>query len=67
MMQRLPASNFLPNRFLPKYNLLELYVLQKDTPNVQQTGKRILQMPVKIPSYKVSQIKQNTQKILKMY
>lgn len=59
--------NYLPSIFLPKYNLLELYVLKKDTVGILQMGKTILQMPIKIQSYKVAQIKQNTRKILKNY
>lgn len=56
--------NYLPNKFLPKYNLLQTYILRNDTINVKKTANTILQMPVKINSFEVEQIKKNTQDIL---
>jgi hypothetical protein len=59
--------NYLPNKFLPRYDLLQTYVLIKDTINVKEIGKTILRMPVKINSFKVERIKKNTNDILKKH
>lgn len=59
--------NYLPNKFLQKDNLLQLYVFVNDSSKIKQIGKTILQMPVKIPSFEVEKIKQNTRVILKEY
>lgn len=60
-------TNYLPNKFEPKYGLLQLYALTDDTVNIRRIGQRILQMPVKISSYRVRKIKQDTADMLKKY
>jgi O-antigen ligase len=59
--------NYLPNKFLPKYNLLQTYILRNDTINVKKTANTILQMPVKINSFQVEQIMENTRDILRKH
>ncbi|MBB6235538.1 hypothetical protein HDC90_000135 [Pedobacter sp. AK013] len=59
--------NYLPNRFQPKYDLLQLYALNRDTVHLFELGNNILSMPVKIPSHSVAKIKQNTIKMLKQH
>lgn len=60
-------TNYLPNKFEPKYDLLQLYALTDDTVNIRKTGHTILHMPVKISSYRVRKIKQDSADILKQY
>lgn len=59
--------NYLPNKFLPKYNLMLLYELYGDVTNTVKTARIILSMPVKIPSSEVQLIKRNTQRTLERY
>jgi len=60
-------TNYLPNKFKPKYDLLQFYVLRNDTINIQKTGEIILQLPKKIPSAEVERMKENTRNILKRF
>jgi hypothetical protein len=60
-------ASYLPNNFLPRYDLLQLFVLKGDTSAIIHTGRAILKMPVKIPSSEVTQIRENTRNILKKY
>ncbi len=57
-------SNYLPNRFRPKYELLKLYKEAGDTANVMRLANVILTMPVKIPSAEVYRIKQETKSLI---
>jgi hypothetical protein len=59
--------NYLPNKFLPKYNLMLLYELQGNVAKIIETAEYILRMSVKIPSAEVELIKHNTRKTLKRY
>jgi len=59
--------NYMPNKFIPRYNLLQLHVLQNDTANIKKVGISILEMRVKKRSFEVGQIKLNTLDILKKY
>jgi hypothetical protein len=60
-------ANYLPNKFRPKYNLLQIYIRQNDTLNIIRTGKMILDMPKKKSSFEIEQIKRDTRDILKKY
>jgi tetratricopeptide (TPR) repeat protein len=57
-------SNFIPSLFAPKYELLKLYNEKGDNENAKRMANIILTMPVKIPSDRVEQIKEDTKKIL---
>lgn len=59
--------NYLPNKFLPRYELLNLYIMKNDTVKIVETAQKILQMPIKVSSNEVLRIQQNTQKLLKDY
>ncbi|MCO5237802.1 MAG: O-antigen ligase family protein [Chitinophagaceae bacterium] len=56
---------FLPNKFNPKFELLKLYEITKDTINIKRVANTIATMPVKIPSLKVDRIGQEAFNILK--
>ncbi|UEG54018.1 hypothetical protein LLH06_03395 [Mucilaginibacter daejeonensis] len=57
--------DFLPNRFVPRYDLLKLYVFRNDTLNIELTAKTILKMPVKVASVEVESIRSKTLNIMK--
>lgn len=59
--------NYLPNKFQPKYDLLQLYIIQNDTLNIRKICQTILEMPVKINSYQVTKIQKEANAILKEY
>jgi O-antigen ligase/polysaccharide polymerase Wzy-like membrane protein len=54
---------FLPNRFIPRYELLKLYKKTGDTTGINKTINIILTMPVKIPSAEVDRIKEEAKKM----
>jgi hypothetical protein len=58
-------SYYVPNRFGAKYELLKLYKQSGNLAKTRQIANIILTMPVKIPSYEVSEIKENTRQVLK--
>lgn len=60
------ASDIAPSRFLPKYKLLKLYLLSKDTTSAQKIAKEIINYPVKIPSEAVAEIKNFSRSIIKL-
>ncbi|HXH98721.1 MAG TPA: O-antigen ligase family protein [Sphingobacteriaceae bacterium] len=53
------AVFMVPNRFRTKYTLFKYYLLTKRFDNARSIGKLILNMPVKIPSPEIQQIKYN--------
>jgi hypothetical protein len=57
-------SNFLPNKFEPKFQLLTLYKEINDITNIRRIGNRIITMPVKNNSPRVIDIKRKTSEIL---
>jgi len=59
-------SYFRPNSFGVKYELLNLYKQSGNLIKARSIANTILTMPVKIPSYEVTRIKENTRQILKM-
>lgn len=61
------VSNYLPNKFRPKYNLLVAYQSVGDTINSYRIASTITNMPVKIPSFEIDQIKSKAFKVLKDY
>jgi len=58
------AINTTPNRLLPRYQLFSYYLKTGNLVLAQKTGQEILNLPVKIPSSKVNDIRSNTQKQL---
>lgn len=58
---------FLPNRFLLKKELLQLYQAKGDEAKAKQTAQAILAMPVKIPSSEVTGIKHEAKRVLDLY
>ncbi|MFT3902996.1 MAG: O-antigen ligase family protein [Niabella sp.] len=56
---------YLPNKFVPKYELLKLYQSTNDIVNIKRVASTIITMPVKIPSVEVNKIKQEASNILK--
>jgi O-antigen ligase len=57
-------SNFTPNRFGPKFELLQLYKDHGDTGKALNMAHEIENMPVKISSEEVNNIKMQTKDIL---
>lgn len=57
-------SDYMPNKFLNKYELLKLYQTMKDTSRVKQIAHFILNMPVKIPSPEIDGIKKKVIRLL---
>lgn len=51
------AANILPNAFIPKYMLLDLYRITDNGPKATAMAKYILDYPVKVKNEDVSQIK----------
>ncbi|MEJ7829171.1 MAG: O-antigen ligase family protein [Segetibacter sp.] len=52
------ASYMIPNRFVPKYRLVKLYIRENQTAKALQLVNKIILMPVKIPSPQIDFIKQ---------
>lgn len=55
------AGNMVPNRFRPKYALFDLYKQTSQWNKCFQLGNEILKMPIKVPSYEVTLIKNQVQ------
>lgn len=58
-------SEFIPNLFLPKFELLKLYILTKDSSSAEKLYFEIVNMPVKVPSYEVLEIKNKSKELMK--
>jgi len=58
------VSAMLPYTYLPKYRLLKMYVRIGTRRKAAQVAKEIMDMPVKIPSASLDQIKDYAQKIV---
>jgi O-antigen polymerase len=58
------AIFMVPNRMATRKNLLDFYLIQKDTANALYWAKSILNMPVKVPSNVTESILKNTKIIL---
>lgn len=56
--------NFLPNKFLPKHELMRLYLVNADTLNAKKTAQDILLMPVKINSAEVENVRKEATAML---
>ena len=50
-------SWYIPNRFVPKYEIAKLYIASGNIRQAKEVAKSILNMPVKIPSQEVDSIK----------
>lgn len=61
------ASNMIPCRFVPLYQLADLYKETGDTVKLLQVAKKIVDKPIKIPSYTVTRIKQEMEDVLHTY
>jgi tetratricopeptide (TPR) repeat protein len=57
-------ENYIPNHFGAKYELLQLYKTSGNIAAALKIRDVILNMPVKVPSYQVDNIKAQTQQIL---
>lgn len=55
---------YTPNKFVPKYKLMNLYLNNRDTNSAIITANLILKMPVKIPKNEIEIIKIKTNKLL---
>lgn len=53
-------KNFVPHYFTPRYTLMKLYLVQKDTTEAIKIGKEIIDLPIKVKSDQVDYIKRNT-------
>ena len=51
------AINIVPNRFLPRRDLLNLYLLQNRQTKAEEVAKEILSLDIKVNSYQVMQIR----------
>lgn len=60
-------SDYLPNNFSGKYELMKLYQTIKDTSRVKQVAYAILNMPVKIPSPEIDDIRKKASRLLNLY
>lgn len=54
----------VPNRMKSRYDLMNLYLQQKDTANAIYWANSILEMPVKIPSQVTRQLQIQTKGLL---
>lgn len=59
------ASNMIPNRFIPLYQLMNVYKKQEETKKMLIIAHKILKKGVKIPSSTVSSIKKEASKTIK--
>lgn len=57
-------SDFVPYKFSPKYELLNIYVQSNEKDSVKFMGNVILTMREKIPSMQTKEIKYKTREIL---
>ncbi|MGE7777766.1 O-antigen ligase family protein [Chitinophaga sp. NPDC101104] len=53
LRHRIWICQFLPNRFMPRYELLKTYEAMRDTLNARKVAQDILRMPVKVQSAEV--------------
>lgn len=60
----LMAINMVPNRFLPRRSLLQLYIFQKKQAEAKKVAERIISLSVKIDSEQVNRIKNEAIKFL---
>lgn len=58
------ASYMIPSRFLPLEEIMNIYLLEKDTINAIEIAKKILSKPIKIPSGEVNRIRQDAEDLL---
>lgn len=65
----LKAIYMVPNRFVPRFHLFELYIKSTQNGKALECGNSILNLPVKVPSLKIKDIKEvvreNMDKIVK--
>lgn len=59
------ASNICPNRFVPRYELMKLYIETGQDNLAKQTAKEIIKLPEKIPSAITLAIKMEAESYLK--
>ena len=58
------ANNTIPNRFLPLAHLMEIEVERNNLLAATTIAKRIIDMPVKIPSTRIALIKEKAKRII---
>lgn len=59
------ALYMVPNRMRSRYDLMQFYLLTKDTSTAVYSARSILYMPVKIPSATTKNLQNQTKKLLK--
>lgn len=59
------VCNYVPNRFTPRYELLKLYQVIKDTTSIKRVANSIITIPVKVSSLEVDRIRKETIEVLK--
>lgn len=59
------ASNMIPNRMYPKYLLAKMYLQNQDTLRSKELARKIIRMPVKIPSQATIQMKEEMEQLLR--
>lgn len=59
-------SEYVPNQFRPRLELLELYKRTQHPDSARRTAAFILAMPVKVPSDEVSEIKEEAESTIKL-
>lgn len=57
IVQYKKASDMIPSKFYPLYQIALIYEEKKDTLNLLKMARHILEKKVKIPSYKIARIK----------
>lgn len=57
----LMAINMVPNRFIPRYELFSFYKNQDFLGKARETGKEIINLPVKVPSPRIDHIKSSVE------
>ena len=58
------ASDMIPNRFIPLYQLMNIYKKEEETKKMLIIAHRILKKEIKIPSTTISSIKKEASKII---
>lgn len=57
-------SDFVPNRFLPKYSLFKIYLKQSDSIKAKSVANEITVMPIKVYSNQIVDIKKECAEFL---
>lgn len=58
------AINMVPNRFIPRYRLFNLYVSTRQNHKARMVGNEILNLPIKVNSFQIRIIQQSVKNLL---